>query len=414
MAINLQPPHGPLRKPDSTSRFLAKDLLIAYPMLDGGNTLINHGSWGSAANLTTTNMDYSKIDGLRVANFDATASASRLAANLTVPSTWSFAYWVKIDAAPTTEQLNVFSLYGPSEAHVRAWIDQQGLWSWQKRATADSYTILPISDYPLSNLMLVVSVFHNDLPPVQVRTNPQFSLQPTQPSSYTAFNYGQGARATAISSIYFGNNYGGSEPLNGSIGPFYFWGRALSESEIWQLWQDPYAPFRRSTDQVLIPSTILSQSSFSLEGIGKPTDKKPLFQDNDALTIYVDEYLQYVATPLDTLPADENGNLPAVTINITDAFDYQTYPSDSYSDVIFNRVDITINDSLTYIVNPADTISNQVFDRVDITVNDNFTYVSIPSDSFDQSKSGSSATEVITINETYTYQIDPVESVTSP
>jgi len=418
MGANLTPPIRPFRKADASSRYLSKDLAIAYPMLDGDSTLRNYGTWGSLADLSTTNVTFSKLDGLTVANFNSSATAFRTGLSLTVPDTWSFAYWVKIDAAPTIEELNVFSLHGPSEPHARAWIDQQGLWSWQKHATADSYSILPISDFPTSNLMLVVSVFGNDLPPAQLRTNERFTTPPTQPLSYTAFNYGLGAKATAISSIYLGNNFGGGDPLNGSLGPFYFWSRAISDSEVWQLWQDPYAPFRRSTEQIVVPSTVLSQSSFSLEGIGKPTDKKPLFQDDDALTIQVNDYIQYATPPPDTIPDSNSGLLPYVNIIVSDSYNYQSYPEDSIDEGASGTpavLEITVNDSVSFVTPPTDLVNAVApFSLITVTINDDIAYVANPTDFYDDGNSSTITNETINVSDTYGYQDVPVETVTSP
>jgi len=132
-------------------------------------------------------------------------------------------------------------MQGSLEASVRAWIDEQGIWSWQKCSTADAYSILPDNDSPSKNLMLITGVYDEpQLPPALPRTNQGHNTAPVQPESYIVYSPGAGVQATGISSIQIGNNITANKPLNGTIGRFYFWGWVISSSEVWPLYQDPY------------------------------------------------------------------------------------------------------------------------------------------------------------------------------
>jgi hypothetical protein len=385
MPVRNNPPTMPLRLVDERSDFMSKDLLLAYPLLDGGTNMRNYGKWGSVADLNVTGGARSRLNGLSTMSFaGGTASASASGLSLNAPQQWSYAFWLKVNSLPAgISELNIFSMQGSSGASLRAWIDQQGIWSWQKYSIADAYSVLPASDSPTSNLMLITGVYDEpQLPPAQLRTNQGHNTAPLQPESYTVYNPGAGAQATGISSIHIGNNNTSNKPLNGTIGPFYFWGRAISSSEIWQLWQDPYAPFRRSHEQFLVPSTMVATSNHSLRGLGKSDSPKPLIQDNQSLVISVQDYHNYQSKPTDILNGDE-----------------VQYGS------------ITVNDSYSYANIPTDTlIADAPFSLITLNVNDSYSYSNLPSDIFIAGDSGSTVVPVITINETINYQNLPTDT----
>ncbi len=410
MPTRLTPPTMPLRLADEKSRFLANGLVLAYPLLEGGTTLRNHGSWGSAGDLTLQNTTHTRQAGLATLHFGPGASAQSGSINKTLPGQWSFVYWVKLDAAPSGTEKSILTLQGPSEAHTRAWADNQGIWSWQKYNTADAYSILPTSDFPTSNLMMVVAVYEgSDLPPAQLRTNQGFTSAPDQPVSYTAHNSGIGTQATTVNRIYLGNTAGGNTPLGGTLGPLYVWERPISTSEIWQLWQDPYAPFRRSREQLLAPSTMVSFSNHSLEGTGKSTSLKPIIQDDSALTISVQDYAPYAIPPLDSLLSEAFD--PAV-ITVNDTYNYAAIPADILeADAPFSLYTITINDTYSYATIPVDSTNDSGTNSVPIiTVNDTYNYAATPTDTI---LGDSTAPTTITINDSHQYDSIPTDTVTT-
>lgn len=408
MSARITPPIFPFRPADDSSKFLAKDLIIAYPMLEKDSSkLKNYGSLGSALDLNLTNPVFSRNDGIATMDFYAGSTANKTGLNLMLPEYWSFAYWVKVDDVPTSEELNIFTFRGASEGHLRAWMDQQGIWGWQKFSTADGYSIIPASNFPTSRLMLVVGVFgHVNLPPAQLFTNQGFTTQPVQPFSYAVYNDGKGNPARQVGSFYLGSDPTGTEPLKGSLGPVYIWERAISNSEIWQLWKDPYAPFRRSLEQNIVPSAMISFSDFSLEGIGKSTHSKPLFQDNNALTIYVDDYMEYPNTPVDYIVVPLTGNVPSVEINIEHSIGYVELLSDSLQNLsgVIPRIDIEIEDNISYVAQPTDYMeADAPYSLITINISDDLSYTDVPSDTFIPEDSYTITTDVIIINESISY-----------
>lgn len=416
MAGRLTPPIFPLRPADDSSKFLAKDLIMAYPMLDRGDVLKNYGSWGPALDLDITGATYSRNDGIATLDISAGAMASKTGLNMEFPGKWSYAFWVKIDAAPVAEELNIFRFQGLTEGHVRAWVDFQGIWSWQKYSTADAYSILPASTFPTSRLMLVIGVYgDNFLPPAQLLTNQGFTTPPEQPLSYAVYNSGQGVQASNFRSFYLGNEPAGIEGLKGSIGPVYIWSRAITLSEIWQLWKDPYAPFRRSMEQQTVPSTMVSFSEYSLEGIGKATSPRPLFQDDNAITIYVQDYHQYVAVPIDMLQSLSD-TLPNLTINVTDSYSYQALPADvivSDDTGIITNLEVVIADSVSFVALPTENMESEApYSLITVTINDSIAYQTLPTDTFIADDSYTITSDVITVTDSAAYQVLPTEDVT--
>lgn len=411
MAIKNNPPILPLRPSDDNSQFLAKDLLLAYPMLEGGDAIKNYGTLGAQANLSLNNVTRVKQNGLASLSFNGTSSiASSGAINVSVPQKWSFAYWVKFNSAPAPES-SLLTLQGPTEEHLRAWADSQGIWAWQKHSIADAYSILPTSDFPTNNTMLVIAVYDDPiLPPVQLRTNQGLTAHPAQPQSYTAFNEATGAPLTTVNGIYLGGGPGNSKLFNGILGPVYVWSRPLSESEIWQLWQDPYAPFRRNTEQVVAPSTMVSSQGASLQGIGKLTGTTPIINDDTALHIRIDDYLAYNNLPNDLILNDIQ--LPN-TITVTDSMYYRNIPTDyAEADAPYSLYILNVTDNINYRTTPTDTFIESESGTAPITsiiVNESLNYASVPVDSVIYQ---TDIPQNITVNEDINYRNTPTETVT--
>lgn len=410
MPLNNTPPILPIRPSDSSSRFLAKDLILAYPALESGNVLRNFGSLGSIADLSLSGVMRTRYNGIIGLRFDGTSSiASNSTINMLVPQKWSFAYWLKIDSVPGSER-SILSLQGPTEAHLRAWADSQGMWAWQKHSIADSYSILPPTDFPTDNMILVVAVYDDPLlPPVQVRSNQGLTSLPVQPDSYVVFNEATGSPNSNVTGIYLGGSPGNTNMFGGVLGPVYVWSRPVSESEIWQLWQDPYAPFRRGTEQIIVPSAMTNSQSASLQGIGKQSDAKPSFNDNYALYINVDDDILYVVNPVDTVVSDSQS---LDTITVFDNYNYRQLPSDTLAaDAPFSLITLNVDDDYSYNTLPSDIVvapETGVSNISSITVTDGYTYVD---ESTDSVNSDIQYPHIITITDTVQYSAVPTETV---
>jgi hypothetical protein len=194
MSYRITPPTLPLRPADDYSQYLSKGLLLGYPLIGGGSTIRNYGSWGTDGDLVPVNVTKTRRNGLASIGFDgATSVASNTTLNRSVPEKWSIAYWLKMDSVPVSGEKTILSLGGGSGSSIRIWVDPQGIWCWQKHSIADSYSIMPASDFPSSNTMLIVGVFEGTyLAPAQLRTNQGMTSLPSQPSSYASFNSGAG------------------------------------------------------------------------------------------------------------------------------------------------------------------------------------------------------------------------------
>ena len=386
MSYRITPPTLPIRSADDYSQYLAKGLLLGYPLIGGGSVIKNFGSWGSDGDLDLVNVTKTRRDGLASVSFDGASSvASNTLLNRSLPERWSIAYWLKMDSVPVSGEKTIFSLGGSTGPSMRVWADSQGVWCWQKHSIADSYSILPVSDFPSSNTMLIIGVFDGSyLAPAQLRTNQGMTSLPVQPSSYTSFNAGAGIQATEVTSITLGNADDLSSPFNGTLGPLYFWNRALSESEIWQLSQDPYAPFRRNTSQYLIPSTMNATGGFNLQGVGKSTDVSPIISDDSALFIVHNEYVSYSNMPDDFVVSD-NRDIDLV---------------------------LTVNDTLSYRAIPTDTLDTDApYSLYVLNVVDTIPYSTLPDDSFISPESGSSIVPIINVVEAMPYSNIPTDSV---
>lgn len=383
MPGRVTPPTLPLRPADDNSKYMASGLMLAYPMLEGGgSTIRNYGGWGSSANLTLTNASWSKREtGMSSLSFEASSAVAKntLMAR-SVPSNWTWATWIKLDSTPTSTPKELFSFRTSTGVQqVRVWADSTGLWSWQKSATADNYSVLSPSYLPTSGPVLIISTFAgNNLAPVQMVTNTGMRSIPTQPISYAAFNVGQGAQATTLDGFYLGNDHQDTAPWDGSIGPFYFWNRVLTNSEVWELWQDPYAPFRRNNANFFTPMTMRTSSGYAFTGIGKTTGPKTIIQDQNSLFITVEEDYFYQNTPIDTYIVIDN-NL--ITLNINDTYDYMASPLDTISPPEFLNIIIDIADSFTYTDSPTDTfLDGEAQTTLIISISDNFSYADFITD----------------------------------
>lgn len=377
MPGRITPPTLPLRPADDFSKFMASGLVLAYPMLEGGGTTVrNYGGWGTSANLTLTNVSWTRretgMSGLAFAASNAVARNSLMAR--TVPANWTWAAWIKLDSTPTSTPKELFSFRTAAGVQqVRVWADSTGLWSWQKSATADDYSVLAPSYFPTAGPVLIVSTFAgNNLAPVQMVTNTGMRSIPTQPISYAAFNVGQGAQATTLDGFYLGNDHQNTAPWDGVIGPFYFWNRVLTNSEVWELWQDPYAPFRRTNANFYAPMTMRTSTGYSFTGIGKTTGPKTIISDQNSLFITIEDDYFYLDKPIDTYI---DSNTPLITLNISDSLSYAPTPTDTLSPPQFLNIMITITDSYSYISSPTDSLQNADAPVAPvITINDSYAY----------------------------------------
>lgn len=385
MPSRLTPPTFPLRKADDNSQFTSTGLVLAYPMLEGGGTVLrNHGSWGSAADLTLTGATWTKREtGMSSLNFgSSTAVAKNTSMARIVPSSWTWAAWIKVDTTPTSTPKEIFSFRTAGGVQqVRVWADSTGIWSWQKSSTADDYSVLSPSYFPTTGPMLIISTFAgNNLAPVQLATNIGMRSIPTQPVSYAAFNVGSGAQANTLDGFYLGNDHANAAPWDGTIGPFYFWNRVLTNSEVWQMWQDPYSPFRRNTGEYFAPAMMRTTSGFSLNGLGKTSGPKTIIQDQNSLFIVVDDYYFYQDTPQDNLtPVAEEPN----TINVTSSFAQIFSTTDVLNEPEFLNVIIFADSSYSYSaadVTPQDTLTGEGQTTSLITITEPFSHPAMPDD----------------------------------
>lgn len=415
MPGRVTPPTLPLRPADDNSKYMASGLMLAYPMLEGGGTIVkNYGGWGPSANLTLTNASWTKREtGMASLSFTAAnAVAKNTLMARTVPSNWSWAAWIKLDMTPTSTPKDLFSFRTSSGVQqVRVWADSTGLWSWQKSATADNYSVLSPSYFPTSGPVLIISTFAgNNLAPVQMVTNTGMRSIPTQPISYAAFNVGQGTQATTLDGFYLGNDHQDTAPWDGSVGPFYFWNRVLTNSEVWELWQDPYAPFRRNNANFFAPTTMRTSSGYAFTGVGKTTGPKTIIQDQNSLFITVEDDYFYQDKPIDTYIEFEN-NL--ITLNISDDFQYIANPIDTLNPPEFLNIIIDIADSFSYVDQAiTDTLNGEEQTIPVITITDSFSYdTSISDDLVTATPQGPLE---ITTNDNFNYQTPPNDAVTTP
>jgi hypothetical protein len=426
MAGRRTPPPYQLRKADAYSGGLARGLVLAYPMLEGaGSRVANYGSWGNAADLALANVTWANREGVQGLDFTAASSVAASAAlsGRIIPNIWSYAFWVKLDSSPSgTVSMDAFSLQGSLQTNLRAWADTTGVWSWQKRVTADAYSVLPALDYPNTGARLVIATFSgiDTQPPVQLRTDANLQNLPQQPTSYQSFNLGAGAQANDLTKVLIGNGLAGTTGWDGVIGPVYFWNRVISDGEVWQLWQDPYAPLRRRGAQIHNPALMLSQADYTTEdkAVGKPSYLRQIFSGQTALFINVTDTYFYQNNPADSLTTSAK---PVTLINIADTYAYQTVPVDSINNSAPGEgtqtpLIIAYTDTYTYLNTPVDTLSGGTTDTIAptvITISDTYTYQTDPTDSTDTTPPGGLGTPlVITQADAYTYQADPADSVT--
>lgn len=413
MPGRVTPPTLPLRAADDNSKYMASGLMLAYPMLEGGGTIVkNYGGWGTSANLTLTNANWSKretgMSGLSFAAANAVAKNTLMAR--TIPSNWTWATWIKLDSTPnpTPKELFSFRTNGGIQ-QVRVWADSTGLWSWQKASIADNYSVLSPGYAPTNGPVLIISTFAgNNLAPVQMVTNTGMRSIPTQPISYAAFNVGQGTQATTLDGLYLGNDHQNTSPWDGMIGPFYFWNRVLTNSEVWELWQDPYAPFRRPNANLYAPTILRTTSGYSFTGIGKTTGPKTIIQDQNSLFITIEDDYFYQDEPIDTYIGSD---LPLITITANESFGYAGTPIDTISPPEFLNITISVADSFTFSNIPTDSVTSDIQIVPVINITETFTYDNSISDNL-ITASPQGPIE-ITSSETYSYQTPPDDDVST-
>lgn len=382
MPINLTIPTLPFRPIDNNSKYIASGLALAYVAVDGNNLLKNYGYVGSVADIGLSNTSMVRQGGIVTTSFNGTDSLA-LSSSISwiMPERWTFAYWVKFSAIGGSEQA-IFTLQGPSERHFGAWQDSQGIWSWQKHSIADSYSILPVEDFVVNDMVLVVAVYDNLLlPPAQLRSEKDLSWQPRQPMHYVVYNEAAGYPGSTIESIAIGSVVDGTKKFNGYLGPMYLWDRPLSDTEVWQLWQDPYAPFRRNSEQLLVPSSLTSSQGASLQGLGRSSGAAPIITDNNALYILVEDTHQYATDPAEST-ISTTSLLDIITIN--DSYIYQMLPTDSYdADAPFSLINISITDDYIYRSMPVDEVvgpETGVSTIQEINVLDGYVYYGLPTE----------------------------------
>lgn len=424
MAGRRTPPPYQLRKADIYSRGIAKGLLLAYPMLEGGGNVVhNHGIWGAAANLTLQNATWTRREGLQGLDFPNAGSVARnTSITQTIPQTWSYAFWTKLDTAPGAT-MDLFSLRGAGQVNLRAWADNSGVWAWQKRVTADAYSVQPTSDYPTDEARLIVATFTgiDTQPPMQQRTGNLIKGLPIQPAAYGSFNVGAGAQLRDINGIFLGNNPGSTAVWDGVLGPVYFWNRVISDGEIWQLWQDPYAPLRRHGSQISNPALMITQADTVVTDNvgGKPDYSRQVFTDNTALFIQVTDAYFYQHAPTDSV--NNEIQLPT-TINLSETYAYQNDPTDMLILTPPNGLEtpltINLNENYTYQNDPTDSTTggtNETIPPTIINLTETYTYQNDPTDAVDTSPpdGGANTPVLISQTESYTYQNDPSDAYSS-
>lgn len=416
MPSRITPPSLPFRSSDENSKWLSNKLALAYPMLEGGGSVVkNYGFWGEDGDLLVSGATRQRgSDGLHGMHFSSpTDSLSSGAIQRTLSGPWAYAFWMRMDTAPAGIPESIFSLRGAIEKHVASWADATGIWCWQKRDIADTYSVLPTADFSVNKTMLVIASFEGTyLPPAQLRTKQSLSFHPSQPNVYASYNDGTGVAATQVESITIGNSYASNEGFKGYIGPFYFWDRALAESEVWQLWQDPYAPFRRATAQTINISTLSSSASNSLQGTGKLTGVRPILQDDNGLFISIQDYFNYVDKPEEEVIVDFDGPL---TISVLDNYSYQDNPIEALTApnlIAWPELTIIIADSYVYQDIPSEqlTVPNVIATTL-INVTDSYSYQAVATEMV--TTPGGIAPNTIALNDTYVYQNIPSEDITT-
>lgn len=407
---------------------LSKGLVLAYPMLEGsGNQVVNYGLWGHDVDLTVgPGSNWTEREGFRGLDFSSASAVASRAMTQTIPSTWSYAFWGRLDTYPSgSTTMNALTLQGSGATNMRVQADQTGLWSWQRRATADTYSVLYPADYQGNSLRLYVGTFTgvDTQPPVQLRTTAGLSMQPLQPNMYQSFNVGAGPQQKAITGVYIGNSASGGSVWDGVIGPLYFWDRVISDAEVWQLWQDPYAPLRRRTGHLNIPSLMTPLPDYGKSGAvtGKPRYDNQVFTDGTALFINLHDNYFYLNNPTDVF-GDDTGAQEPVLISLVDGH--------SYSDISLPTDTIVLNDSgvqepllislideYSYVVKPTDMANAILTDtvvRTVINVTDEYSYMSSPVDGFDETLPwGSQEPVTIGVTENVSYLDLPDENISS-
>jgi hypothetical protein len=428
MAGRRTPPPYQLKKADAYSRGIAKGLVLAYPMLEGGGTTVhNYGAWGANADLTLSNATWTRREGVQGLDFpSASAVARNTTISQTIPQTWSYAFWAKLDTAPSTA-MDLFSLRGSAQVNLRAWADNSGVWAWQKRGTADAYSIQPTSDHPTDQVRLIVATYTgiDNQPPMQQRTGNLVKGLPVQPAAYSSFNVGAGVQLRDINGIFLGNNPGLTAAWDGVVGPVYFWSRVISDGEIWQLWQDPYAPLRRHGSQIMNPAMMITQADTVVTDNvgGKPDYSRQVFTDNTALFIQITDTYFYQQSPTDNVDTGNSGVMSPTTINLTETYTYQNDPTDTLATLPPNglQTPLTLNLAETYVYqnDPPDSTTSGITETIPPTVinlTETYTYRNDPTDTVDVSPPGGGANNPLLISQTeiYTYLDDPTDQASSP
>lgn len=408
---------------------LSKGLVLAYPMLEGSGTkVVNYGLWGNDADLTVAaGAVWTEREGFHSIDFSTASAVAGRTLSQNIPNTWSYAFWGRLDTYPSgSTTMNAFTLQGSSATNLCAQADQTGLWSWQRRVTADTYSVLSPVDYQGNALRLYVSTFTgiDTQPPVQLRTTAGLSMQPLQPLMYQSFNVGAGSQQKEVTGIYVGNNATGNGVWDGVIGPLYFWDRVISDAEVWQLWQDPYAPLRRRTGHLNIPSLMTPLPDYGKSGAvtGKPRYDNQIFTDSTALFINLNDTHFYLNNPTDSFGDDTDAQEPTL-ISLTDAHTYAALalPTDAFiveGSGSQEPIIIDLADSYIYVTNPVDGVIDTALTdtvvRTILSVTDAHTYLAEPTDSFDDSIPwGSQEPVSISITEDLPYLDLPVETMTS-
>lgn len=405
-------PPFPIRKADEYSRHLARGLALAYLMHEGrGDIIRNYGNWGEQANLTRSGATWSRRDsGLYGLHFtNNTDVASNTIFSHEIPEEWSYAVWVKSDVLQAnTGSADILSLFDGGLPQLRAFSDVVGVWSWQKRSIADTYTVLPPADFPDDGTRLIVSVFNGiGIPPVQLRTGKNLDGLPRKPNSYAVFNSGQGVQSTSFSSTFLGNNEGRTTPWKGTIGPFYFWDRVISLEEVQALKYDPYAPFRRDTALNQVPATMVPFMTANPHPSDDNGSGVSLSSDDDLFIFIKDDY-QYLNLP--DVEVIEDHAAPMLGITINEPHTYIDIPDDelTFINVIGNPL-IEITDTYIYRDIPADQqVSANLLGRPVIEVADTYQYRERPTTAVG---GGTQVPMGITVGEDYPYRGDPEDNI---
>ncbi len=407
---NIRFPSLPFRGADDGSRFLSRGLLLAYLMHEGrGNLVRNYGNWGQIANLEINNVSWTRREsGLYGLHFDNnTAIALNSTINKQIPKKWSYAVWVKSDVGITGKR-DIFSFYNAGLPQTQSYTDVVGVWSWQKRSVADTYTVMPVDDFPDDGVRLIVSVFHGiGIPPVQLRTEPGLRGVPQKPANFQTFNTGEGTQYDIATSINLGNNPAMTAPWRGTIGPFYFWDRAISVEEVQALRYDPYMPFRRATSQFTVPSLLVPTANYQFQATENPGNGVTLNSD-DNLFIFVKHDYQYSYTPDDSVVAGSNA-IQILTVN--DSYAYMSAPTDQVSNAaaIGNPV-ISVTEGYTYLADPSDEVAVAPNGIPVISIHDEHTYLNPQSDQIIVAEAELPLS--VSVADAHVYALPPDENVT--